>query len=92
MLQKLFYHFGRYLEMLWHGFAIPERTYMYWKETIRQIHDIGIGSLLIVALISLFIGAVTALQFAYQLDGPWFHAGISVILSVTSLSLKWHQQ
>ena len=55
--------------MLWHGFAIPERTYMYWKETIRQIHDIGIGSLLIVALISLFIGAVTALQFAYQLDG-----------------------
>lgn len=69
MFRKLFYHFGRYLEMLWHGLALPERTYMYWKETIRQVHDIGIGSLLIVALISLFIGAVTALQFAYQLDG-----------------------
>lgn len=45
------------------------------------MHDIGIGSLLIVALISLFIGAVTALQFAYQLDGtlvPRYYIGYIV--------------
>ncbi|HQW12135.1 MAG TPA: ABC transporter permease [Saprospiraceae bacterium] len=81
MIKKLFFHLGRYLEMLWQGFAIPERTNMYWKETVRQMHDIGIGSLLIVALISLFIGAVTALQFAYQLDGtlvPRYYIGYIV--------------
>lgn len=42
---------------------------MYWKETLRQMDDIGIGSLVIVGLISVFMGAVAAVQFAYQLDG-----------------------
>lgn len=42
---------------------------MYWKETLRQMNDIGIGSIVIVALISVFMGAVAAVQFAYQLDG-----------------------
>lgn len=42
---------------------------MYWKETMRQMDSIGIGSIIIVGIISVFIGAVTAVQFAYQLDG-----------------------
>ena len=42
---------------------------MYWKETMRQMDDIGIGSIIIVSIIAIFIGAVTAVQFAYQLDG-----------------------
>lgn len=55
--------------MLGTAFSRPEKLSMYWKETLRQMEDIGIGSLIIVGLISVFIGAVTALQFAYQLDG-----------------------
>ncbi len=54
---------------------------MYFKEFIRQAYDIGIGSLIIVALISVFIGAVSALQFAYQLDGqliPMYYIGYIV--------------
>ena len=39
---------------------------MYWKETFRQAHDIGIGSIAIIAIVSTFIGAVSAVQFAYQ--------------------------
>lgn len=70
------YHIGRYFMMLGSLFAKPEKFGMYWKETIRQMNQIGVGSLLIVAVISLFIGAVTAVQFAYQLDGQltpiWF--------------------
>ena len=47
----------------------PEKFSMYWKETMRQMDDIGIGSIIIVSIIAIFIGAVTAVQFAYQLDG-----------------------
>ena len=47
----------------------PEKASMYSKETFRQMKDIGIGSLSIIAIISTFIGAVTAVQFAYQLKG-----------------------
>ena len=39
---------------------------MYWKETFRQAESIGVGSLPIIALVSTFIGAVSAVQFAYQ--------------------------
>ncbi|MBK9212870.1 MAG: ABC transporter permease [Saprospiraceae bacterium] len=54
---------------------------MYWKETVRQMDDIGIGSLVIVCLISIFMGAVSAIQFAYQLSGqlvPKYYIGYIV--------------
>lgn len=75
------YDFGRYLIMMKHAFSRPEKFIMYWKETMRQMNDIGIGSLIIVCLISIFIGAVAAIQFAYQLDGqliPRYYIGYIV--------------
>ena len=54
---------------------------MYYQEVMRQMNDIGIGSLVIVALISVFIGAVTVVQFAYQLGGtlvPRYYIGYVV--------------
>jgi len=59
--------FGQYLIMLGAMFQRPEKPSMYWKEMIRQMYEIGIGSLPIIAIISTFIGAVTAIQTAYQL-------------------------
>ena len=64
--------------MLGTSFSRPEKYYMYYKETMRQMNDIGIGSLVIVGLIAIFIGAVTAVQFLYQLDGtlvPVYYIG-----------------
>lgn len=74
-------HLGRYLLMLGQTFRRPEKFSMYWKETMRQMNDIGIGSLIIVCLISIFIGAVAAVQFAYQLSGqliPRYYIGYIV--------------
>ncbi|PZR21474.1 MAG: ABC transporter permease [Citrobacter freundii] len=61
---------GRYLIMLKGMFTRPENGKMYWKEFMRQCSDIGIGSLGIVGIISVFIGAVSTLQTAYQLVSP----------------------
>ncbi|HUH75032.1 MAG TPA: ABC transporter permease [Chitinophagales bacterium] len=49
-------------------FARPERKTMYWIETLRQMHQIGVDSIIIVFIISFFIGAVSAVQFAYNLS------------------------
>lgn len=79
-LQFLFY-FGKYLKWLKQVFSKPENLSMYWKETSRQMNDIGIGSFIIVFLISVFIGAVTAIQFAYQMGGtlvPRYYIGYIV--------------
>jgi phospholipid/cholesterol/gamma-HCH transport system permease protein len=43
---------------------------MYWKEFMHQCSDIGIGSLPIVVVISIFMGAVSTVQTAYQLVSP----------------------
>src|SRR3954467_3729235 len=62
------FHIGRYILMIRRCFAPPERAAMYWKETLRQMSNIGVGSLVIIMLISFFIGAVSAVQFAYNLS------------------------
>ncbi len=51
-------------------FSKPENAKLYWKEFMHQCADIGIGSLGIVTIISLFMGAVSAVQTAYQLVSP----------------------
>ncbi|MBT8234331.1 MAG: ABC transporter permease [Saprospiraceae bacterium] len=62
-------------------FRKPENWTMYYKETIRQMYDIGVGSIMIIFVVNLFIGAVTAVQFIYQLSGqiiPKYYIGYIV--------------
>lgn len=62
-------------------FRRPNKWSMYYKETVRQMYDIGIGSLMIIFVVNIFIGAVTAVQFIYQLSGtfiPKYYIGYIV--------------
>lgn len=61
---------GAFFLMLKGMFTRPENWKMYWKEFMHQCSEIGIGSLGIVAIISVFIGAVSTIQTAYQLVSP----------------------
>jgi phospholipid/cholesterol/gamma-HCH transport system permease protein len=67
---KIFSDIGSYLLMLKGMFSRPENFKMYWKELMHQSVEIGMGSLWIVTVISLFMGAVSAVQTAYQLISP----------------------
>ncbi|MEO5647550.1 MAG: ABC transporter permease [Chitinophagaceae bacterium] len=65
-----FQHLGKYLLMLKGMFTKPENFKKYWQEFMHQCVEIGIGSIGIVAIISVFMGAVSAVQTAYQLTNP----------------------
>jgi len=67
---NFFSQFGTYLIMLRGMFTKPESHKMYWKELMHQCAEIGVGALPIVVIISLFLGAVTTVQTAYQLVSP----------------------
>jgi phospholipid/cholesterol/gamma-HCH transport system permease protein len=67
---SFFTHLGSYLLMLKGMFTKPENWRMYWKEFMHQCVEIGVGALPIVVIISLFLGAVTTVQTAYQLVSP----------------------
>ena len=65
-----FTELGRYLLLIKGMFSRPENGKMYWKEFMHQCAEIGLGSMGIVVIISFFMGAVSALQTAYQLTSP----------------------
>ncbi len=67
---KFFTHLGAFCIMLKGMFTKPENFKMYWKEFMHQCVEIGVGALPIVVIISLFLGAVTTVQTAYQLVSP----------------------
>ncbi|MBK6609480.1 MAG: ABC transporter permease [Sphingobacteriales bacterium] len=69
---KVFYHIGSYFIMLGQMLTQPENYKVYLTELFRQMNLIGVGSLIIVSIISFFVGAVTAVQFAFQLDSGFF--------------------
>jgi phospholipid/cholesterol/gamma-HCH transport system permease protein len=78
MVERMLTHVGRYILMLRQGISKPESFSMYYIEFVRQCYAIGVGSIIIVALISVFIGAVAAVQFSYQLGGtmvPKYYIG-----------------
>ncbi|SEQ81693.1 MlaE family ABC transporter permease [Neolewinella agarilytica] len=81
LIDTLLYNFGQYILLLKSAIAKPERFSMYYKETVRQMDAIGVGSVFIVLLISVFIGMVTAVQFADQLGDsfiPSYYIGYIV--------------
>jgi len=73
---NFFSHFGRYIMMLKGMFSKPENYKLYWKEFMHQCSEIGIGSLGIVSIISVFMGAVSAVQTAYQIVNPFISKNI----------------
>ncbi len=52
-------------------FSKPEKFKIYFRETIREVENIGINSIGIVIIISIFIGAVITLQTRYNLESSW---------------------
>ena len=69
---KFFYHVGRYFMMLKRVFARPERHKMYVRQLFHEIDNLGVNSVGIVIIISVFIGGIMAIQFAYSMSNPLY--------------------
>lgn len=67
---KFFAELGKFIMMIKGMFSRPENWKMYWREFMHQCAEIGIGALGIVVIISVFMGAVSTVQTAYQLTSP----------------------
>jgi phospholipid/cholesterol/gamma-HCH transport system permease protein len=67
---KVISKIGKYMLMLYVVFSRPEKFKIFRKRVFTEIEGIGIDSLPIVALMSVFMGAVIALQTASNIDSP----------------------
>ena len=89
IITRFLFHVGRYFQLLGRTLGKPENSVMYYREITRQMFDIGVGSLVIVMLIAIFIGAVTSVQFAYQLQEsfvPRYYIGY-IVRDITIIEL-----
>jgi phospholipid/cholesterol/gamma-HCH transport system permease protein len=64
------FHIGRYWIFIAGVFAKPEKFNVYWKRIVHEMVSIGYGSLALVAITSLFMGAVITIQSVYNLVNP----------------------
>lgn len=86
---KLFYHIGRYFLLLVKVFSKPEKFKIYYKETIKEIDKLGLNSIGIVAIISVFMGAVITIQTAYNTESPIYPAYLIGLTARDTLLLEF---
>ena len=68
---KFFEVIGRYCILMGKVFSRPEKWSIYYRRTINEIEQLGINSIPLTAIISVFIGAVIALQMSISLESPF---------------------
>jgi phospholipid/cholesterol/gamma-HCH transport system permease protein len=85
----MFQSLGRYILLLKLSFKKPEKFGVYWAEVMREMVSVGIGSLGIICIISVFIGAVATIQVAFQLDSPLVPLSIAGRISRDSTILEF---
>jgi len=67
---KLFTHIGNYLLLLVKILQRPQNPGIYRQKIIVEMDNLGLQSLGIVAIISVFMGAVVTIQTAFNTDHP----------------------
>ena len=85
----LFYHIGRYFLLLGRVFSRPEKIKIYYRETIKEIEKLGLSSVGIVAIISVFMGAVITIQTAYNTENPMLPAYLIGLTARDSMLLEF---
>jgi len=67
---SIFYHIGKYFLFLGRIFKKPDNTKLYWRKIVHEMVSLGLGSLGLIAIISVFMGAVVTIQTVSAIDSP----------------------
>ncbi|MCF8371712.1 MAG: ABC transporter permease [Bacteroidales bacterium] len=68
---KLLFHLGRYSRLLAKVFAKPEKKRIYFRQFLIELDRLGLDSVGIVFIISIFMGAVITIQTGLNLENPF---------------------
>ncbi len=61
---------GEYLLLMWETFKQPDKYSVFRRQLMIEFIGLGVDSIGIVAIISVFSGAIIAMQTAYNIDSP----------------------
>jgi phospholipid/cholesterol/gamma-HCH transport system permease protein len=69
-MPRIFTTVGNYVLLMQKVLSRPQKWSIYWDQLLIEINNLGLESLPIVAFISVFMGAVVAIQTAYNITSP----------------------
>ena len=69
-MNKALHSFGEYVMLMGKCITGPNRWSMFFKQLIKEIYKLGVDSLWIVVIISVFIGTVIAIQISLNISSP----------------------
>lgn len=62
---------GSYILLMKRVLTLPDRWRVFFRQTMREVYQLGVSSIPIVLLISFFIGAVICIQMKLNIESPW---------------------
>lgn len=70
MLFKALNAFGEYCQFLWSTFGVPEKWREFFKRYTDEIHKLGIDSIPLILIVSVFIGALCTILIKLNINNP----------------------
>lgn len=70
MLTKALNGFGNYCTFLWNTFGIPEKWREFFKRYLNEISKLGIDSIPLILIVSVFIGALCTILIKLNINNP----------------------
>ena len=80
---------GSYFLLMRKVFTKPERGRMFFRQFVKEIYKLGMDSLPIVIIISLFIGAIMAIQTQLNTESPLIPAYSTGLITRDTLLLEF---
>ncbi|MEN8186864.1 MAG: ABC transporter permease [Bacteroidota bacterium] len=86
---KYLENIGKYFLMLGQVFRRPQKRAIFRENVFKEIEELGLKSLGIVAFISFFVGGVVAIQTGLNVDNPWIPKYLIGFATKRSLILEF---
>lgn len=67
---KALHRMGEYVLLMKKSITWPDRWNMFFKQLVKEVYKLGVDSLWIVIIISVFIGTVIAIQISLNISSP----------------------
>lgn len=67
---KIIAEIGEYVMLMFQAFRRPDKGKVFRRQLMMDFQDLGTNSIGIVAIVSVFTGAIIAMQMAYNMDSP----------------------
>jgi len=69
-MNQALHRVGEYTLLMIKSISLPNRWSMFFKQLVKEIYKLGVDSLWIVIIISIFIGTVIAIQISLNISSP----------------------